>query len=171
MNTATILKSLLACTLLTTGCEFLDDIADTDGNDDDSDESGGDDEGEDADDDEGDDDEGDGGDAGDAGDSAEGEGEGADEESEGDGADESEGEGDGESESEGGGAACEPDTMACLDEYTIGVCVEGEVVALDCWDACVESGYVGAFGCFLDDVSGSDLCWCDDGSGAGEGGA
>ena len=41
MNTATILKSLLACTLLTTGCEFLDDIADTDGNDDSAEESGG----------------------------------------------------------------------------------------------------------------------------------
>ncbi|MBX7082684.1 MAG: hypothetical protein K1X88_25990 [Nannocystaceae bacterium] len=66
-----------------------------------------------------------------------------------------------------GGEACEPDLQVCLDEATIAVCVEGEAVALDCNDVCIELGAVGSFGCAFDETSGVDLCWCDDGSGGG----
>ncbi|MBL8943546.1 MAG: hypothetical protein JNK45_10375 [Myxococcales bacterium] len=69
-----------------------------------------------------------------------------------------------------GGVACEPDTQACIDEATIGVCIDGEVVLLDCNDACIEIGGTAAIGCFFDEEAGVDLCFCDDGSG-GSGGA
>jgi hypothetical protein len=164
------LKRLLALTLLASGCELidLDDLDDDD--DDDMSESGDDD----------DDDDGDEGDD----DGESGEDDGADPSADGD-AEESDGGGPVDETGDGGavdetgdggavdtGAHCEEGTAVCEDDATITVCVEGELLTADCGELCIEAGFFGALGCAYDEESGSDVCFCDDGSGGeGEGGA
>jgi hypothetical protein len=156
MKTETFLKHLLACTLLTSGCELLDDIADSDSDDDDDAGDTGD--GDDGDDDDDDDD--DGGEADDGGADETG---GDDDGGEDGPADEG-----GQTDAESGTVTCEEGATVCLDEITVAVCVDGEAIPLDCNDACLELQGVPAIGCFFDDVAGADLCLCDDGSGSGD---
>jgi hypothetical protein len=171
MKTTTILHGALTAALLCMGCDLIDLGDDHDDDDDDAAETG---TGDDGASDGANDGANDDGGAQDGGSSPNSSG--ADESSGGDGAGDGADAGADEAGSSGpagessGGEACEPDTQVCVDDVTIAVCVDGEAILLDCNDACIEIGATGALGCFFDEESGVDVCFCDDGSG-GSGGA
>ncbi len=164
-TTTTLCHALLTAAMLCAGCDLIDLGDDDDDDKDTAGETTGD----------GDTGEGGGSASASGGPSSAGasDGSGADESSGGAGEEDStipaDSSGGGEGESTGG-VACEPDTQACIDEVTIGVCIDGEVVLIDCNDACIEIGAPAGLGCFFDEDAGVDLCFCDDGSG-GTGGA
>lgn len=61
-----------------------------------------------------------------------------------------------------GGSLCHPG-QECVGDNTLQQCVDGELISLDCEDACGNMNQASA-GCRFSETAGYDLCLCDDGN-------